>query len=394
MSSGVKMDLSKVNMIVELGWPEVSHRIRQLTQCLLYLIADFRDNRPGAIPMLELGRLGVVHVGSGDTPDDVVDVLSGFEPDDDARPVVARLPDFDLGRGRFLGLDDDEIRQVTSQLEATWELILAAVDGLNKPNTPDPTSAQLASIYVEIARHRGVGQFLETAGRVDIGDFDSAKSEDAFCVGEPIASTVSEIVPKAGYPFESTVSISPSPDSDSVGAAFIARHLLFRPYSCCYSVRESDFESGLTHVSNHCTISAGKPYNCPHNLSFDKRLIEEDVTNTELVFRHFEEAGAPVDFKQTFIDLARSSGRFERKFHAPFFEQLKAVAGSLPLALTANDLSLRSRFPIPDEFYQWQQPSRKSQFNNIEDMPDYPKLQDPMGPILAGVIDNHKKVNR
>ena len=60
MSSGVKMDLSKVNMIVELGWPEVSRRIRQLTQCLLYLIADFRDNRPGAIPMLELGRLGVV----------------------------------------------------------------------------------------------------------------------------------------------------------------------------------------------------------------------------------------------------------------------------------------------------------------------------------------------
>jgi len=387
------MDSSQVIKIVELGWPEVSRRISQLTQCLLYLVADVQDNRPGAIPMLEIGRLGMLRTVPACVLDDITFVISGFEPDDNTITKDILPPIFDLERSRFIALDDDEICLVSSQLKSNWELLLAAVDGLNKPNTPDPTSAELAGIYVEIARYCGVEKVLETVGREDIVDVElSSKSEDPFGVGESVASMASGIVTLTGYPFESTVSISSSPDLDSVVAAFVVRHTLLNCYSCCYSLRECDFESGLTHVSNHCTISAGKPCHAPEKLCFDKRLVDEDVTNTELVFRHLQQAGAPAQFKKHFIDLVESTGRFKSQFHSQFFEQLKAVAGSLPLALTANDLFLESRFSIPDEFYKWQQPSRESLFN-IEDMPDYPKLQEPIGPILAGVIDNHKKAN-
>jgi hypothetical protein len=388
------MDSSQVNSIVELGWSEVSHRIRQLTQCLLYLIADIRDNRMDAIPMLALSRLGILQTDPDYILDDIVGVISGFEPDGNACLNDTLPPAFDFGRGMFLALDDDDLTQVVSQLASNWDLISDGVHGLNKPNTADPTLAQLASIYIELARYRGVASVLETAGSVDIVELDRpTEPADLFGVGESIAATVTEILSPSSSPFEATISLSKSPDFDSVVAAFVVRHTLLRSYICCCSAREDGFESGLTHIKNHCTISAGKPCHSPGKLCFDKRLLDEEVTNTELILCHLQEAGAPVEFMQDYIELAKSIGRREGKFHVRFFEQLKAVAGSLPLALAANDLFLESRFPIPDEFYKWLQPSRKSLFK-IEEMPDYPKLQEPLSPILAGAIDNHKKANR
>ena len=106
-----------------------------------------------------------------------------------------------------------------------------------------------------------------------------------------------------------------------------------------------------------CIRDSGIPFHDPDRLCFDRRSVDIDTANTELVVSALSDTGVDLAYLSELVQWADRSAKADC-FPARLFAKLYSLAGTLPLAVNAWRLYLDSRFPAPYEDPKPEQISR------------------------------------
>lgn len=343
-----------VDKVVTGGWPDVILGIRQLTQCLLYLIHDFARHRRHVLSAGESAALRLYSLTSD--PDEIAYLLEKFEPGPIELTPPVQTPRFDLGQGRSLPLGNAEYIGIGESFQATEAVIGSAVGYMvEQPHTAPPTFNELAELYIELARMRNMQVALQTFSMRDLSSPSLPLQQpattpviDYFAVGQSIAAMLSPMISPHQLAFTTLFSLPENADLDCIVAAHLAAATL-DPFNRGWMFRSESFDPQSTHSETHCTIGVGEPYHAPERLCFDSRTFSTDVTNTELIVAYREDLGMDNNFARPLVELVRNSpGEDPQSAFLPsMIRSIQHRSSTASLAMSAISVMLESRFKTP-----------------------------------------------
>ena len=226
-----------------------------------------------------------------------------------------------------------------------WQVIGRAIEALLRPGMPEPSLADIGSIYVEATKYLNVANLIHTAAKADLVPHQAGQvSVDIFAVGSEVAQFANEVLPPHAIPTEQTISISHDPDLDTAIAAFFALWLRLDSEPA-YIPRDDQFDPRSTSNKTHCTIGCGKPFHDPDRLCFDRREAGNGMNNTELIADSLVSKGLNLSFSSELIGWSNQASD-ESSFPSRIFETIKSKAGTTPLAMSAWHYYLEERFGL------------------------------------------------
>ena len=333
------------------GYDATITGMRELTQCMVYLLLDIQLHRRDAIDFHTVAELGFNADCAGFASDQILEVLKGFSPlsasQDTEHP---QQPDFDLSPGRLESLSDDEIADSIKSMSQQWDAIDHAIYQLSM--ALNPTAEQLSRLYIELARYRNIESAFGLAlnQQLTLPTKNSNKAVDYFAVGETLAGLLASVLPVRCLPFVEQISLPVNPTPDLIIAGFLASRM-FTNDEFCFLFQSSDFDASASHTSRHCVLSAGVPFHAPPQLCFDHRAVEGADSTLVLLRDHLKAHAAPapaVEFATSLTELSnRLSAANEEKHLSAMFNLLWMNAETDSMAMSAAHLYLQSRFPPP-----------------------------------------------
>ena len=337
---------SEFNKIVDGGWARVVGYIQEQTQCMLYLLDDIRTNRTDPLNMWEHGQLGILHLDNRDDAEDALAALVDYEPCDSAIAETATGAEFTFPQGKFAPLDDSDFEQVCTNVASNWRMLHRVVEALLRPGMPDPSLADIGSVFVEAARYIGVADLVRVAVETDLVIVSTREvTKDPFGVGKKIALFASEVLPAHATEAEGAISIPEDPSLDTAIAAYLSVRLLKNTSGHIFIPRSNQFDPKSTNVKKHCTIGCGVPFHDPTLLGIDCRIAEGDLNNTQLVSTSLSDSGADMAYANELIQWSTQPDE-HNSFPNLLFAELKKIADTVPLAMNAWQLYLDIRFPV------------------------------------------------
>ena len=192
---------AEVNAIVEGGWDGLIRYIQQLIQCQLYLLDDIRTNRPTP---LHLWGWDYCDAGTGSLTACMIESLTpliAYEPVD--LPIVEKAAPvgFAFPQGKFVPLSESDLKTTCKTITMKWQVIGSAIESLLSPGMPEPSLADIGSIYVEATKYLNVANLIHTATQADLVPRQAGQaSVDIFAVGSEIAQFANEVLPPHAIP--------------------------------------------------------------------------------------------------------------------------------------------------------------------------------------------------
>lgn len=340
-----------IDLLVEGGYDAIVGRMRELTQCVAYLILDAHSHRRDPMDNLQVAESRLNADCAGLATDQILQVLTGFSPLPTATNADhSQQPDFDLAAGRPEALSNEEISASLDLMTEYWSEIDEAIYQLSMALSP--TAQQLSLLYLELSRYRNLENAYRLALNLQLTPPTKTSTEaiDYFAVGETLAGLLASVLPVRCLPFVEQISLPVSPTPDLIIASYLASEM-FMSEEYCFLFQNSDFNASATHDSRHCVLSAGMPFHDSNHLCFDHRAVDGAGSTASLLRDHLSAHSPPASALEFAAKLAglcddwvAGNGDGHLSSTLKLFWQNST---SDALAMSAAQMYLKSRYPSP-----------------------------------------------
>ena len=249
--------------------------------------------------------------------------LIAYEPID--LPVIEKAPavGFAFPQGKFAPLSESDLKTTCKTITMKWQVIGRAIEALLRPGMPEPSLADIGSIYVEATKYVNVANLIHTATKADLVPRQAGQvSVDIFAVGSEIAQFANEVLPPHAIPNEETISVSYDPDLDTAIASYLALWLMTRFRCQCISHAViNSIRDQPTAIRLIARSVAGCHFTLPTAYVSIVERLADGMTNTELIAASLVTKGVNLSFANELIGWSTQAERQEQFSEAAFSPQ-------------------------------------------------------------------------